>query len=88
MTIDEIITQITAYRKQREEMLKERALMDYQLMQGLSYAFNQPQKMPKAEKMYPFLNEQQQEDVKPVTHEEDQAVMMEQLKMLERGLQK
>lgn len=80
LTLNEIFAQLFANKAKHDVELKERAMMDYQLAQGLSYAFNNPQKMPKPEKLYPFLKEEEeQKEVEPVSQEEDFAIFMEQL---------
>ncbi|PWG00954.1 hypothetical protein [Levilactobacillus bambusae] len=57
MTLDEITIQSAAIKKQHQDALKERAVMDHRLSQLLAFAFNEPNKMPSVDKMYGFLND-------------------------------
>lgn len=86
LTFKEIMLEINALRVRRERDIKEKAMFDYNLVQGMAMAFNSPQKIPKAEKMYPMLAEEQKEvletekpkqkDIVPVTAEQDKMMFM------------
>lgn len=77
MTYDEIITQVEANKNRYELEMKNKAMFDYNAAQLNAYAFNQPEKMPKPEKMYPFLQKENGDEVlnpqteeKPISQQE------------------
>lgn len=81
MTFKEIMLQCEAYKKIRERETKEKAAFDYNMIQGMMFAFNDPKNMPKAEKLYPVLAEEKEEvkkvePQKPYVQETDQAVFL------------
>lgn len=80
MTFDEIMLQCSANKKMKEREIKEKAMFDYNMIQGMMFAFNDPKNMPKAEKLYPMLEEKQKvkevEPQKPYVQETDQAVFL------------
>ncbi|HFE9852474.1 hypothetical protein [Enterococcus sp. DIV1420a] len=91
MTYDEIIKQVTANKKRYELEMKNRAMFDYNAAQLNAFAFNKPDKMPKAEKMYPFLKSE--EDKLPISEqpydmETDRAIFMQSLLGLQQRLNK
>jgi len=92
MTFDEIMLQCSANKKAKEREIKEKAMFDYNLMQGMMFAFNDPKNMPKAEKMYPMLEEktdvkEQPKDIQEYNPEADQALFMEIAKGVQRTLE-
>ncbi|MGX7025874.1 hypothetical protein [Vagococcus hydrophili] len=93
MTFDEIMIQCSANKKIKERDIKEKAMLDYSLIQGILYAFNDPKNMPKAEKLYPILDEQKQvenkqpqelSEQKPYNADHDQAIFMEMARGVKR----
>lgn len=79
MTFREIMMQVTANRQRHEFELKEKAMLDYKLAQLNAYAFNDPQKMPKPDAVYPFMKDEQQQlpvSEQPYSAEEDKAIFM------------
>lgn len=80
MTLNEIMIQSQAYKNAKEREVKEKAMFDYNMIQGMIFAFNDPKNMPKAEKLYPMLEEKQKvkevEPQKPYVQETDQAVFL------------
>lgn len=81
MTFDEIMLQCSANKKAKEREVKEKAAFDYNMIQGMMFAFNDPKNMPKAEKLYPVLAEEKEEvkkvePQKPYVQETDQAVFL------------
>lgn len=80
MTLNEIMIQSQAYKNAKEREVKEKAMFDYNMIQGMMFAFNDPKNMPKAEKLYPMLEEKQKvkevEPQKPYVQETDQAVFL------------
>lgn len=83
MTFNEIMLQCQAFKKIKEREIKEKAMLDYNLIQGMMFAFNDPKNMPKAEKLYPMLAEEKenvepkQVEQQPYNAESDQALFME-----------
>lgn len=57
MTLEEIMTQVAANKKNKETELRERAMFDYSQQRLAVFAFNDPKKFPKFEEAYPFLNQ-------------------------------
>lgn len=93
MSFDEIMLQCSANKKIKEREHKEKASFDYNMIQGMMYAFNDPKNMPKAEKLYPILDEQKQvenkqlqepNEQKPYNAEHDQAIFMEMARGVKR----
>lgn len=70
MTLEEIMIQISANKKIKENELRERAMFDYSQQRLAVFAFNDPKKFPKFEEAYPFLN-QIKEAVKEAKTEEE-----------------
>ncbi|WEG74419.1 hypothetical protein [Vagococcus intermedius] len=58
MTYKEILEQCEAFKQNQNVRFKERATFDYRLANLLSYAFNDPSKMPKLEEVYPFMKKE------------------------------
>ncbi|MDN7144447.1 hypothetical protein QS460_00755 [Liquorilactobacillus mali] len=84
MSLEEIMVQILANRKNRMNELKVRATMDHQLASLMAYAMNDPSKMPKLEEAYPFLKEQQVQN-NQVEHVPEWKI--NQMKMMARAKQ-
>ena len=83
MTFGEIMTQVESNKRKRETELKEKAMFDYKAAQLNMYAFNDPSKMPTAEKHYPYLVGNKLKEIEPEAQEEDdwqsdKALMMQQ----------
>lgn len=57
MTLEEIMIQVSANKKNKENELREQALFDYSQQRLAVFAFNDPKKFPKFEEAYPFLNQ-------------------------------
>ncbi len=57
LTFGEMMMQVNANKIRREEELKQKAMFDYNLAQLVTYAFNKPEKMPKAQDVYSILKE-------------------------------
>lgn len=57
MTLEEIMIQVAANKKNKENELREQALFDYSQQRLAVFAFNDPKKFPKFEEAYPFLNQ-------------------------------
>lgn len=74
MTFREIMFQVMANKKRHEIELKEKAMFDYKQAQLNAYAMNDPQKMPRAEKVYPFLTEKQEEMSSPMPKQTDSQI--------------
>lgn len=84
MSYAEIVTQVEANKKRYEMEMRNRAMFDYNAAQLNAYAFNQPNKMPKAEVIYPFLKAEEEEPETPISEQsynfsEDQAILMRAL---------
>lgn len=86
MSYDEIVKQVEANKKRYEVELKNRAMFDYNSAQLNAYAFNSPEKMPKAETIFPFLADNFDPEVEnvpvseqPYIQENDQAILMRAL---------
>lgn len=62
--------------------MKFRAMMDHQQANLMSYAFNDPSKMPKVEEAYPFLKDEQKKQTEQVPQWK-----INQLKMIARAKQ-
>lgn len=89
MSFDEIMLQCSANKKVKEREQKEKASFDYNMIQGMMYAFNDPKNMPKAEKLYPMLAEEESvkekpKEIQPYNAEADQALFMEIAKGVHR----
>lgn len=57
MTLEEIMIQVAANKKNKETELRERAMFDYSQQRLAIFAFNDPKKFPKFEEAYPFIKE-------------------------------
>lgn len=89
MSFDEIMLQCSANKKIKEREHKEKASFDYNMIQGMMYAFNDPKNMPKAEKLYPMLAEEKPvkekpKEIQPYNAEADQTLFMEIAKSVHR----
>ena len=90
MTFNEIMLQCQAFKSIREREIKEKASFDYNLVQGMMFAFNDPKNMPKAEKLYPMLSEEKEDvetkqvEQQPYNADSDQALFMEIAKGVHR----
>lgn len=82
MSFEEIMVQTLANRKNRVDEMKFRAMMDHQQANLMSYAFNDPSKMPKLEEAYPFLKDEQKKQAEQVPQWK-----INQLKMIARAKQ-
>lgn len=60
MTLEEIMIQVQANKKVKENELKEKAMFDYSQQRLAVFAFNDPKKFPKFEDAYPFLKQIEQ----------------------------
>ncbi|MFT8406097.1 hypothetical protein [Liquorilactobacillus nagelii] len=79
MTFKEAMVQLLANRKNRIDQMKFRAMMDHQQANLISFAFNDPSKMPKLEEAYPFLKDEQQKQVEQAPEwKKDQMQLMAQ----------
>lgn len=95
MSYAEIVTQVEANKKRYEMEMRNRAMFDYNAAQLNAYAFNQPNKMPKIEAIYPFLkaDADQVADNLPVSEQpynasEDQAILMQALMGINNHIKK
>lgn len=86
LTFKELMLELVALETRRKRDLKDKAMFDYNLANAMGIAFNNPKKMPPAEKLYPMLAEDEQEvveekpkskDIVPVTAEQDKAMFMQ-----------
>lgn len=86
LTFKELMLELVALESRRKRELKEKAMFDYNLANAMGIAFNNPQKMPPAEKLYPMLADDEQQvaeqeekpkDIVPVTSEQDKAMFMQ-----------
>lgn len=71
MTLDEVMVQVQANKKNKENELRERAMFDYTQQRLGIYSFNDPKNFPDFEKAYPFLTKIK-EEVQEALSEEDQ----------------
>lgn len=83
MTFGEVMSQIESNQRKRELELKEKAMFDYKSAQLNMYAFNDPSKMPTAEKHYPFLVDKEikkiiQPELDLEDWQSDKSLMMQQ----------
>lgn len=80
MTLEEIMIQVQANKKVKENELKERAMFDYSQQRLAVFAFNDPKKFPKFEEAYPFLKqiEQAVEEVKNEEESKQEAMKRDQ----------
>ena len=86
MTLEEIMIQVQANKKVKENELKERAMFDYSQQRLAVFAFNDPKKFPKFEEAYPFLKQIEQaveeakneEESKQEAMKRDQEIFMAQ----------
>lgn len=86
MTLEEIMIQVQANKKIKENELRERAMFDYSQQRLAVFAFNDPKKFPKFEEAYPFLKQIEQaveeakseEESKQEAMKRDQEVFMAQ----------
>jgi len=76
MTLEEIMIQIQANKKIKQNELKEKAMLDYSQQRLAIFAFNDPKKFPKFEEAYPFIKEIE----KAVDDAKSQAKSEEELK--------
>lgn len=95
MSYAEIVTQVEANKKRYEMEMKNRAMFDYNSAQLNAYAFNQPNKMPKAETIYPFLKSEEEKEIAalPISEQsyrsdEDQAILMRALMGINNHIKK
>lgn len=90
MTLNEIMLQCSANKKIKEREIKEKAMFDYNMIQGMMFAFNDPKNMPKAEKLYPMLEEKKEvvpekpKEIQPFDESANQALFMEIAKGVKR----
>lgn len=78
-TFEEIIIQVNANQRNKEDELKQEANLNYRLAQLMAYAMNDPSKMPSFESIYPFASEAKEmteEDIKTKEMQDDQQYMM------------
>lgn len=78
-TFEEIIIQVNANQRNKEDELKQEANLNYRLAQLMAYAMNDPSKMPSFEAIYPFaseVKEMTEEEMKMKEMQEDQQYMM------------
>ncbi|WP_369118255.1 hypothetical protein [Enterococcus thailandicus] len=80
MTLEEIMIQVQANKKIKENELKERAMFDYSQQRLAVFAFNDPKKFPKFEEAYPFLKqiEQAVEEAKSEEESKQEAMKRDQ----------
>lgn len=80
MTLEEIMIQVQANKKIKENELKERAMFDYSQQRLAVFAFNDPKKFPKFEDAYPFLKriEQAVEEAKSEEESKQEAMKRDQ----------
>lgn len=80
MTLEEIMIQVQANKKIKENELKEKALFDYSQQRLAVFAFNDPKKFPKFEDAYPFLKqiEKAVEEAKTEEETKQEAMQREQ----------
>ncbi|MDK4352672.1 hypothetical protein M4I17_09705 [Enterococcus thailandicus] len=76
MTLEEIMIQVQANKKIKENELKERAMFDYSQQRLAVFAFNDPKKFPKFEEAYPFLKQIEQAVEEAKTEEESKQEAM------------
>ncbi|MFS1062456.1 hypothetical protein ACFC9E_08235 [Enterococcus faecium] len=76
MTLEEIMIQVQANKKIKENELKERAMFDYSQQRLAVFAFNDPKKFPKFEEAYPFLKQIEQAVEEAKTEEESKQESM------------
>lgn len=76
MTLEEIMIQISANKKSKENELREKAMFDYSQQRLAVFAFNDPKKFPTFEEAYPFLKKIKEEVEKTGNQEEQKAVEM------------
>lgn len=94
LTLEEILIQVEANQKIREADVKQQAHMDYRMAQLVTFAFNDPEKLPKFELAYPFANDEQglsPEEKALVEMQKEQALMIktaEQIKATRARKQK
>ncbi|MGF1998298.1 hypothetical protein ACQUFO_10505 [Enterococcus casseliflavus] len=77
MTLEEIMIQVQANKKIKENELKEKALFDYSQQRLAIFAFNDPKKFPKFEEAYPFLKQLEQAVEEAKTEEETKQEAMQ-----------
>lgn len=70
MTLEEIMIQVSANRKNKENELREKAMFDYSQQRLAVFAFNDPKKFPSFEEAYPFLKTLKKEVEKVQSEEE------------------
>lgn len=76
MTLEEIMIQVSANRKNKENELREKAMFDYSQQRLAVFAFNDPKKFPTFEEAYPFLKDIKQEVEKVQSEDESKAIEM------------
>lgn len=77
MTLEEIMIQVQANKKIKENELQEKALFDYSQQRLAVFAFNDPKKFPKFEDAYPFLKQIEQAVEEAKTEEETKKEAMQ-----------
>lgn len=80
MTLEEIMIQVQANKRIKENEMRERAYFDYAQQKLSIYAFNDPKHMPGFEDAYPFLKqiEQAVEEAKTEEETKQEAMQREQ----------
>lgn len=80
MTFEEIMVQVQANKKIKENELKEKAMFNYSQERLAIYAFNDPKNFPTFEEAYPFLKkiEQAVEEAKSNEEIKQEAMQREQ----------
>lgn len=73
MTLEEIMIQVQANKKIKENELREKAMFDYSQQRLAIFAFNDPKKFPKFEEAYPFLKEIKQAVQEAKSEEQEKA---------------
>ena len=77
MTYGEIISQVEANAKRNENRLREQAHMDYTRARLMTFAVNDPKKMPSFNEAYPFIQNMEKEKVSEETlMENDQRLLI------------
>jgi hypothetical protein len=63
MSYQDILVQLEANTEARKRELQEQSVMDYIQSQLNAYAMNEPNKMPKYEKMYAFFKTEEEKEL-------------------------
>ncbi|WP_225354214.1 hypothetical protein [Lacticaseibacillus saniviri] len=82
MTFVEILDQMRANRKIRQDKVTMQAVMDHKQAELIAYAFNDPQHMPGLKKAYPFLDKLVDDE----PHEEIPEWKLEQAEFLSQAM--